>query len=81
MLVLSTMPTYELCLVLRSLPRPSLVEVVKRSCEKVLNEGGVIRKMESMGERTLPQKQIFNDETHTKGVYFNVRTDARCLGS
>ncbi len=64
------MPTYELCLVLRALPRPKLSEAILRASEKVLESGGVVRAVESLGERTLPQLQTAHDETHSRGVYF-----------
>ena len=62
----AAMPTYEMCLVLRSLPRPALLEGIRRSLEKVLGEGGVVRTMESLGERRLPQRQFCHDEWHNK---------------
>ena len=44
------MPVYELTMVMRALPRETLVTAIARSAAKILDEGGVIRSMESLGE-------------------------------
>ncbi len=60
------MPTYELCLVLRSLPRARLFESALRASGRVLSSGGVIRRVEAMAERELPQATHVHDEKHTR---------------
>ncbi|KRF84048.1 small ribosomal subunit protein bS6m isoform X2 [Drosophila virilis] len=50
------MPSYELALVLRQLPRPELISVIKRTAEAIFDKGGIIRKFENLGTRALPFK-------------------------
>lgn len=60
---------------MRALPRPALVEGIRRQAEKLMDAGGIIRSVESLGERQLPQRQKAHDELHSRGVYFNIHCD------
>ncbi len=60
------MPTYELCLVMRAQPRAQLVDSLRRVSAQILESGGLIRRMESLGERLLPQKSLKHGEMHSK---------------
>ncbi|RZC33058.1 Ribosomal S6 domain containing protein [Asbolus verrucosus] len=64
------MITYELCLLLRVMPKPELVSVVKRSANAIFEKGGIIRKLENMGTRDMPNKTSVHGIVHHKASYF-----------
>ncbi|XP_034480464.1 probable 28S ribosomal protein S6, mitochondrial [Drosophila innubila] len=69
------MPSYELSLVLRQLPRPELISVIKRTAESIFNKGGIIRKLENLGSRPLPHKVSEHGVVHREGTHFNIMFD------
>ena len=66
------MPTYELCLVMRSASGSAsnrgLVEALKRVANHIYTAGGYIRDMESLGHRELPQRSMVHDEVKKRGI-------------
>ena len=52
------MPLYDVSLVFRTLPRAQLIETVKTAASQIHALGGVIRKLDFLGERQLPQRMI-----------------------
>ncbi|KAH8372414.1 hypothetical protein KR093_011408 [Drosophila rubida] len=70
------MPSYELSLVLRQLPRPDLISVIKRTSEAIFNKGGIIRKLENLGARPLPHKVSEHGVVHKEGTYFSIFFDS-----
>ncbi|XP_017053544.1 probable 28S ribosomal protein S6, mitochondrial [Drosophila ficusphila] len=69
------MPSYELALVLRQLPRPELISVIKRTAESILDKGGIIRKLENLGTRALPHKVSEHGVVHREGTHFTIAFD------
>ncbi|GAB0100442.1 Probable 28S ribosomal protein S6, mitochondrial [Sergentomyia squamirostris] len=66
------MPVYELYLLLRQMPRPEIVSGVKRMAEIILDRGGVIRSINSLGTRELPYKISSQGLVHRTGTYFTL---------
>ncbi|XP_053695847.1 probable 28S ribosomal protein S6, mitochondrial [Sabethes cyaneus] len=69
------MPVYELALILRQMPRPELMSVLKRTATAIFDKGGVIRKLENLGTRPLPFKTSVHGLVHRTGSYFIVKFD------
>ncbi|KAH8286871.1 hypothetical protein KR018_003570 [Drosophila ironensis] len=69
------MPSYELALVLRQLPRPELISVIKRTAESILDKGGIIRRLENLGTRPLPHKVSEHGVVHREGTHFTIEFD------
>lgn len=70
------MPLYEVSLVLRVLPRTDLVSSLKRSATTIIQQGGILRKFESLGTNPLPFKMKSHNAWHRKGTYFVMKFDA-----
>ncbi|KAJ6636376.1 putative 28S ribosomal protein S6, mitochondrial [Pseudolycoriella hygida] len=70
------MPTYELSVILRQMTRPEIVSTLKRTAETILNNGGIIRKLENLGTRELPHKMSEHGMVHRHGSYFLVQFDS-----
>ena len=47
--------------------QPELTQVLRRSCATILERGGIIRKMENLGHKTLPYKMSVHGQRHTTG--------------
>jgi ribosomal protein S6 len=71
------MPTYELSLIVRKMARPLLVDALKRAGGYVYNNEGYIRKVESLGDRRLPNIKFVNGEKHTEGSYVLMECDLK----
>lgn len=70
-LIIETMPYYELNLLLRNLPHKEVVSCLKRSAKLVWDEYGSIAKIEYLGSNQLPHKIQTQDGTiHNHGIYF-----------
>ncbi|CAF0713915.1 unnamed protein product [Brachionus calyciflorus] len=69
------MPAYELFLILKNLPRPELVQSIKRGAELILKNNGVIRSFENLGHRTLPYRLKSKEGNHTEGNYMLIKFD------
>ncbi|KAK8393071.1 hypothetical protein O3P69_013240 [Scylla paramamosain] len=61
---------FELSLIVKHLPKNSTVAVVKRIAESILDEGGFVSKIESLGARELPYRMRAHGQLHSKGSYF-----------
>ncbi|CAE1260655.1 RP-S6 [Acanthosepion pharaonis] len=71
------MPSYQLCLVLKSaLNRTELHHALRRSCETILQRQGIIRSLENMGHKPLPNRIKKYGEYHLKGRYFLVNYES-----
>ncbi|XP_033111632.1 28S ribosomal protein S6, mitochondrial-like [Anneissia japonica] len=70
------MPRYELSLIMRALERPSLVEAMKRVVTELINQGAIVRSMESLGERQLPYIMTAHAQRFYNGHYFILEVDA-----
>jgi len=69
------MPTYELTLIMKKLAKPALVDSLKRVSQHIYDNGGYIRKVDSLGERRLPNIKRAKGEKHTEGAYFVMEVD------
>ncbi|XP_055608442.1 probable 28S ribosomal protein S6, mitochondrial [Uranotaenia lowii] len=69
------MPSYELALILRQMPRPELVSVLKRTADAIFDKGGIIRKLDNLGTRPLPSKISNHGLVHRAGSYFVFKFD------
>lgn len=71
------MPSYQLCLILKSaLSRTELHHALRRSCETILERQGIIRSLENMGHKPLPNRIRKYGEHHLKGRYFLVNYES-----
>nr|CAG4652318.1 EOG090X0IQO [Triops cancriformis] len=70
------MPAYELSLILRTMSKPEMVATLKRAAEGILDRGGILRKMESLGAKALPYRINAHGLHHTEGTYFLMEFDA-----
>ena len=77
------MPAYELALIMRhALPRPKLIEAVKRSASEVMERGGFIRQLQYLGDRALPQRGSTGKiKGQTRGHYFMLTVDVPSKGN
>ncbi|XP_072941993.1 small ribosomal subunit protein bS6m [Epargyreus clarus] len=69
------MPTYELALMLRAMPKPELKTTLKRVSHAIFNRGGIIRNIENLGFRPIPYKTSSHGVVHREANYFIFRID------
>ncbi|XP_060067777.1 small ribosomal subunit protein bS6m-like [Ylistrum balloti] len=74
------MPRYELALILKNLPKEGLANALKRSCQVVWEQEGVVRKIENLGTKSLPYKMKAHGSGNTTGSYFVMNFDASTDG-
>ncbi|OWF47123.1 28S ribosomal protein S6, mitochondrial-like [Mizuhopecten yessoensis] len=70
------MPRYELALILKDLPRAALATALKRSCQHVWKEDGVVRKIENLGTKPLPYRMHVHGSKNVTGSYFVMNFDS-----
>merc|ERR1712212_1199547 len=70
------MPLYEMSVIVKNLPKGALVQTVKRVAESILDQGGYVRQIQSLGTRNLPYKMKSHGRVHNKGSYFLLHFDA-----
>ncbi|XP_037933647.1 probable 28S ribosomal protein S6, mitochondrial [Teleopsis dalmanni] len=66
------MPIYEVALCMRQMNRPELISAIKRTAVCILDNGGILRKLENLGTRALPYKISKHNLVHREGNYFNI---------
>jgi len=71
------MPTYEMTIIMRKMAHPNLVSAVKRAADEIYINGGYIRKMQSLGTRTLPNLKVAKGSKHQEGTYLLMDIDVR----
>lgn len=59
--------------------QPELKTVLKRAAESILDKGGNLRKIESLGFMDLPHKMSLNQQTHKQAHYFLFAVDLPTL--
>mgnify|MGYP002803445022 CR=1 FL=1 len=64
------MPRYELSLITRPLNNEGLANILRRVATLVMEKGGVVRKMENLGQQELPYRMRAHNVWHTYGRYF-----------
>jgi len=64
------MPRYELCLITRILNKDGFAGVLRRTASWIMDNGGVVRKLENLGEQELPNRMRSHAENFTHGRYF-----------
>lgn len=69
------MPTYEVALMLRAMPKPELKDTLKRICHAVFDRGGIIRNLDNMGFRPTPFKTTAHGLVHREANYFVMKID------
>lgn len=69
------MPSYELALLLRAMPKPELKTTLKRISNVIFNTGGIIRDIENLGFRPMPYKTSAHGVVHREANYFLFKFD------
>lgn len=64
------MPEYELALITKLLTKEGLASVLRRTALFIIEKGGVVKKMENLGEQELPYRMRAHHEWNTHGRYF-----------
>ncbi|XP_015109048.1 probable 28S ribosomal protein S6, mitochondrial [Diachasma alloeum] len=70
------MLVYEMPLILRAMTKPQTVAALKRVATGIFNRGGIIRKIDNLGEKPTPYKMSANDVVHRKASYFILHFNA-----
>ncbi|CAG0887964.1 unnamed protein product [Cyprideis torosa] len=68
--------TYEALFILRVLRKPDIAAVIKRTALQVMEQGGFIRRIQSLGARQLPYRMRKDKFNYTEGHYFLMDFDA-----
>lgn len=69
------MPTYELALMLRAMPKPELKTTLTRISHAIFDRGGIIRNIENLGFRPMPYKSSAHGIVHKEANYFLIKMD------
>lgn len=69
------MPTYELALMLRAMPKPELKTTLTRISHAIFDRGGIIRNIENLGFRPMPFKTTAHGLVHKEANYFVFKID------
>ncbi|CAD0198812.1 unnamed protein product [Chrysodeixis includens] len=69
------MPTYELALMLRAMPKPELKTTLTRISHAIFDRGGIIRNIENLGFRPMPYKTTAHGLVHREANYFVFKID------
>ncbi|XP_026747184.1 probable 28S ribosomal protein S6, mitochondrial [Trichoplusia ni] len=69
------MPTYELALMLRAMPKPELKTTLTRISHAIFDRGGIIRNIENLGFRPMPYKTTAHGLVHKEANYFVFKID------
>ncbi|CAH1403092.1 unnamed protein product [Nezara viridula] len=72
----SIMPSYELAMLTRSLSKPDMVSILKRTANAIFDCGGIIRSIENLGKRAMPYKTSSHGAVHREANYFVLMFDA-----
>lgn len=70
------MPTYELAILLRTMPKVEIVSALKRAATSIFDKGGIIRKIENLGEMSTSYKMKNHGMIHRNASYFVVQFDS-----
>ncbi|XP_046433162.1 probable 28S ribosomal protein S6, mitochondrial [Neodiprion virginianus] len=70
------MPTYELAMLLRVMPKTDIVSTLKRTANTIFSTGGIIRKIDSLGFKKMPFKTSAHSLVHREANYFIIYFDA-----
>ncbi|XP_075972914.1 mitochondrial ribosomal protein S6 [Anticarsia gemmatalis] len=69
------MPTYELALMIRAMPKQELKTTLKRISHAIFDRGGIIRNIENLGFRPMPYKTSAHGVVHREANYFIIKMD------
>ncbi|XP_031555890.1 28S ribosomal protein S6, mitochondrial-like isoform X2 [Actinia tenebrosa] len=64
------MPRYDLVLISRILNREGYVNLLRQTCKSIMDKGGVVRKLENLGQQKLPYRMRAHADWHNHGRYF-----------
>ncbi|XP_046751894.1 probable 28S ribosomal protein S6, mitochondrial [Diprion similis] len=70
------MPTYEVSMLLRVMPKTEIVSTLKRTANTIFSTGGIIRKIDSLGLKKMPYKTSAHSLVHKEANYFVIYFDA-----
>ncbi|KAI0769664.1 ribosomal protein S6 [Trametes elegans] len=71
------MPFYQLVCIAAHYPEyKHIKDLVTRAATHILDNGGVVRKLDSWGTKTLPQKMRRAKQTYSIGDYWTMQFDA-----
>ncbi|VVC25019.1 Hypothetical protein CINCED_3A012204 [Cinara cedri] len=69
------MPSYEICLLFKALPKLQLKECLKRTANQIFESGGFIRRIDNLGTQSTPWKINSHDAIYKQASYFIVEFD------
>ncbi|EDO44022.1 predicted protein [Nematostella vectensis] len=69
------MPRYELIMIARVLTKEGFSNILRQTCQSIISKGGVVRKIENLGQQQLPYRMRAHAEWHTQGRYFLLDMD------
>lgn len=58
---------YELALILRSIPKENLKNILKTTATIILEEGALLRQLQNLGERKLPYRMRAHQQWFNEG--------------
>ncbi|KAK3931800.1 putative 28S ribosomal protein S6, mitochondrial [Frankliniella fusca] len=64
------MPTYEMSILYRVLPKEKLKEAMKTTANLIFQEGGIIRKMSNLGQQATPYRMFVHGQPVKQAHYF-----------
>lgn len=70
------MITYELCVLLRVMPKLELATTLKRISSSIFDKSGIIRNIENLGTRDMPYKTSNHGVVYNKASYFIMEFNA-----
>ncbi|XP_050422166.1 probable 28S ribosomal protein S6, mitochondrial [Adelges cooleyi] len=69
------MPSYELCMLFKALPRTEIVGCLKRTASKIFEAGGFIRRIDNLGTADTPWRISSHEAIHKEANYFILEFD------
>ncbi|KAJ7321764.1 28S ribosomal protein S6, mitochondrial [Desmophyllum pertusum] len=64
------MPEYELAMITKLLAKEGFASVLRRTAQFIMDKGGVVKKMENLGEQELPYRMRSHHQWNSRGRYF-----------
>ncbi|VVC89136.1 unnamed protein product [Leptidea sinapis] len=69
------MPSYEIAMMIRTMPKAELKNTLMRVSNCIFDRGGIIRKIENLGFRPMPYKTSAHGIVHREANYFVLKVD------
>jgi len=64
------MPTYEMAVLFRIMPKEKLTEALKKTASLIFQEGGIVRKLNNLGTQQTPYKISKHGQVHKQASCF-----------